>query len=95
MRPRFEKDAAFETIPLESERLRLFREFLTAMEESCSHHHSKKKKKKDKKRRSRSKSSVSSLYSCAHARGFPVRTRSCTLCHVLHMVVLPHNVMHM
>ncbi len=62
VRPRFEKEEAFDMIPLESDRMRLFREFLTTMEETCLHHHSRKKKKKDKKRRSRSRSSVSGHY---------------------------------
>lgn len=57
IRSRFEHDPAFENITLEAERIRLFKEYLTAMEEACSHYHPKKKKtKKHRSRRSRSKS---------------------------------------
>ncbi|KAL4222390.1 PRP40 pre-mRNA processing factor 40 [Mactra antiquata] len=59
IRGRFENEAAFEAITLESERMRLYKEFLVAMEEACLHrHHSSKRKKtkKHKSRRSRSRS---------------------------------------
>ncbi|CAG5124751.1 unnamed protein product, partial [Candidula unifasciata] len=57
IRSRLEHDPAFENITLEAERIRLFKEYLTAMEEVCSHYHPKKKKtKKHRSRRSRSKS---------------------------------------
>ena len=57
-----EKDSAWEAITLESERLRLFKEYITSMEESCMHHHSRhKKSRKRKSRRSRSRSSVSEV----------------------------------
>jgi pre-mRNA-processing factor 40 len=57
IRSRLERDSAFENITLEAERIRLFKEYLTVMEEACSHYHPKKKKtKKHRSRRSRSKS---------------------------------------
>ena len=60
VRSKMEKDSAWEAITLESERLRLFKEYITSMEESCMHHHSRhKKSRKRKNRRSRSRSSVS------------------------------------
>lgn len=71
VRELFESEPAFEAIALESERIRLFKEFLIHVEESCSHHHSKNKKhskknKKQKKRshsRSQSDSEADELYS--------------------------------
>ncbi|CAL1528741.1 unnamed protein product [Lymnaea stagnalis] len=57
IRPKIEHDQAFENITLEAERIRLFKEHLIAIEETCSHYHPKKKKsKKHKSRRSRSRS---------------------------------------
>lgn len=57
IRSRFENEAAFEAITLESERMRLYKEFLVAIEEACLHRHPKKKKsKKHRGRRSRSRS---------------------------------------
>ncbi|BFY99058.1 hypothetical protein BsWGS_02097 [Bradybaena similaris] len=57
IRPKLEHDPAFENVTLEAERIRLFKEYLTTMEEACSHYHPKKKKtKKHRSRRSRSKS---------------------------------------
>lgn len=62
VRAKMEKDLAWEAITLESERLRLFKEYITSMEESCMHHHSRhKKSRKRKSRRSRSRSSVSEV----------------------------------
>ncbi|ESO98511.1 hypothetical protein LOTGIDRAFT_174239 [Lottia gigantea] len=59
-RQRIEREEGFNIITLESERIRLFKEYLSALEESCGHHHPKKKKsKKHKSRRSRSRSSGS------------------------------------
>ncbi len=60
-RPQLEGDATFEAITLESERVRIFKEFQRDMEESCGHHHSRSKrnKKKDKKQKRRSSSSKS------------------------------------
>ena len=61
VRHRFELEDAFDAITLESERQRLFNEFIQLMQEACSHRHSrnKKKSKKNKKRsRTRSRSPV-------------------------------------
>nr|CAG4644787.1 EOG090X064W [Leptodora kindtii] len=60
-RPNLEEDPAFEAITLESERVRIFKEYQRDMEESCGHHHSrsKKNKKKEKKHKRRSSSSKS------------------------------------
>lgn len=57
-RTKIEEEADFKAITLESERLRIFKEYQYELEESCSHHHIKNKKKKLKKpkRRSRSRS---------------------------------------
>lgn len=64
IRSKLEHETAFEAITLESERMRLFREYVIAYEETCGHHHAKRKKsKKHKVKRSRSRShSVSHLY---------------------------------
>ncbi|XP_059148733.1 pre-mRNA-processing factor 40 homolog B-like isoform X2 [Physella acuta] len=57
IRPKLEHDTAFENVTLEAERIRLFKEHLIAIEETCSHYHPKKKKsKKHRSRRSRSRS---------------------------------------
>lgn len=58
---KLERDQAWEAITLESERIRLFKEHITALEEACSHHHCsrRKKTKKHKSRRSRSRSASS------------------------------------
>ena len=63
IRGRFENEPAFEAITLESERIRLFKEYIIAIEETCMHHHmgKKKKTKKHKNRRSRSRSRTVSL----------------------------------
>jgi len=60
-RSKLEGDAAFDSITLESERVRIFKEYQRDMEESCGHHHSrsKKNKKKEKKQKRRSSSSKS------------------------------------
>ncbi|XP_050780863.1 pre-mRNA-processing factor 40 homolog B isoform X8 [Gopherus flavomarginatus] len=44
VRDRFVSDLAFEQITLESERIRLFREFLQVVENECQHYHAKAKK---------------------------------------------------
>ncbi|TFK02934.1 Pre-mRNA-processing factor 40-like protein B [Platysternon megacephalum] len=44
VRERFVSDLAFEQITLESERIRLFREFLQVVENECQHYHAKAKK---------------------------------------------------
>ncbi|XP_034936697.1 pre-mRNA-processing factor 40 homolog A isoform X2 [Chelonus insularis] len=58
IRPKIEESADFKAITVESERLRIFKEYQHELEESCSHHHirSKKKKMKKLKRKSRSRS---------------------------------------
>nr|CAG4642508.1 EOG090X064W [Evadne anonyx] len=60
-RSKLEGDPAFESITLESERVRIFKDYQRDMEESCGHHHSrsKKNKKKEKKQKRRSSSSKS------------------------------------
>lgn len=61
VRPRLEREPAFEHITLEAERQRLFKKHQLAQEEACQHHHAKKKKsKKHRSRRSRSRSSSDS-----------------------------------
>ncbi|TRY93445.1 hypothetical protein DNTS_005745 [Danionella cerebrum] len=61
VRERFLKDPAFEDITLESERKRIFKDFMHVLEHECQHHHSKtkkhsKKSKKHHRKRSRSRS---------------------------------------
>ncbi|XP_064614415.1 LOW QUALITY PROTEIN: pre-mRNA-processing factor 40 homolog A-like [Liolophura sinensis] len=79
VRSQFERESAFELITLESERIRLYKEYLMALEESCSHHHTKKKKSKKhklKRSRSRSKSSDSEDDSSRHKTKKKKRSRS-------------------
>uniref|UniRef100_A0A8C7XYY5 Pre-mRNA-processing factor 40 homolog A n=1 Tax=Oryzias sinensis TaxID=183150 RepID=A0A8C7XYY5_9TELE len=66
VRERFVKEAAFEDITLESERKRIFKDFMHVLEHECQHHHSKtkkhsKKSKKHHRKRSRSRSVSDSL----------------------------------
>ncbi|XP_023674728.1 pre-mRNA-processing factor 40 homolog A isoform X2 [Paramormyrops kingsleyae] len=61
VRDRFLKESAFEDITLESERKRIFKDFIHVLEHECQHHHSKNKKhskksKKHHRKRSRSRS---------------------------------------
>ncbi|XP_018089429.1 pre-mRNA-processing factor 40 homolog A isoform X1 [Xenopus laevis] len=61
LRERFTKEPAFEDITLESERKRIFKDFIHSIEHECQHHHSKnrkhsKKSKKHHRKRSRSRS---------------------------------------
>ncbi|XP_030641793.1 pre-mRNA-processing factor 40 homolog A isoform X2 [Chanos chanos] len=61
VRERFLKEPAFEDITLESERKRIFKDFIHVLEHECQHHHSKNKKhskksKKHHRKRSRSRS---------------------------------------
>ncbi|XP_032682663.1 pre-mRNA-processing factor 40 homolog A isoform X1 [Odontomachus brunneus] len=58
VRAKIEEEQDFKAITLESERIRIFKEYQHELEESCSHHHirSKKKKTKKMKRKSRSRS---------------------------------------
>lgn len=58
VRKQFEKEPAFVNLSLESERIRIFKEYQLTLEEACSHHHSRSKKhsKKSKKAKKRSRS---------------------------------------
>lgn len=61
VRERFLKELAFEDVTLESERKRIFKDFMHVLEHECQHHHSKtkkhsKKSKKHHRKRSRSRS---------------------------------------
>uniref|UniRef100_A0AAQ4S195 Pre-mRNA-processing factor 40 homolog A n=1 Tax=Gasterosteus aculeatus aculeatus TaxID=481459 RepID=A0AAQ4S195_GASAC len=61
IRERFLKESAFEDVTLESERKRIFKDFMHVLEHECQHHHSKtkkhsKKSKKHHRKRSRSRS---------------------------------------
>uniref|UniRef100_A0A2H8TYT3 Pre-mRNA-processing factor 40 B n=1 Tax=Melanaphis sacchari TaxID=742174 RepID=A0A2H8TYT3_9HEMI len=57
VRGQIENHQAFQAITLESERLRIFKEFIVDTEEVCNHHHSKmKKSKKNKKHKKKSRS---------------------------------------
>lgn len=58
VRKQFEKEPAFINLSLESERMRIFKEYQLMLEEACSHHHSRSKKhgKKAKKNKKRSRS---------------------------------------
>ncbi|CAI6348543.1 unnamed protein product [Macrosiphum euphorbiae] len=57
VRGQIENHQAFQAITLESERLRIFKEFILDTEEVCNHHHSKmKKSKKNKKHKKKSRS---------------------------------------
>ncbi|XP_076360616.1 pre-mRNA processing factor 40 isoform X2 [Tachypleus tridentatus] len=63
VRKQFEKEHAFENITLESERVRLFKEYQQILEEACGHRHGKSKKhsKKNKKQKKRSHSRSKSV----------------------------------
>ncbi|XP_034042210.1 LOW QUALITY PROTEIN: pre-mRNA-processing factor 40 homolog A [Thalassophryne amazonica] len=61
VRERFFKETAFEDVTLESERKRIFKDYIHVLEHECQHHHSKtkkhsKKSKKHHRKRSRSRS---------------------------------------
>ncbi|KAM4698229.1 pre-mRNA-processing factor 40 homolog A isoform 2-T2 [Rhinophrynus dorsalis] len=61
VRERFIKEPAFEDMTLESERKRIFKDLIHALEHECQHHHSKNKKhskksKKHHRKKSRSRS---------------------------------------
>ncbi|XP_034238603.1 pre-mRNA-processing factor 40 homolog A [Thrips palmi] len=63
-RLKFEGDKAFEAITLESERVRIYKEFQHENEDSCAHYHirpKKSKKSKSKKKKSNSRSRSRSL----------------------------------
>lgn len=60
VRARFCADPAFLAIPLESERMRVYKDFLVSLDEMCLHRHGKRKKKEKKKKRKRNRSSSAS-----------------------------------
>lgn len=62
IRDKLEGEPEFESITLESEKVRIFKEFQKDLEESCTHSHSSKRKKKAKKtKKARRSSSLSSI----------------------------------
>uniref|UniRef100_A0A673CXY1 Pre-mRNA-processing factor 40 homolog A n=1 Tax=Sphaeramia orbicularis TaxID=375764 RepID=A0A673CXY1_9TELE len=72
VRERFLKESAFEDVTLESERKRIFKDFMHVLEHECQHHHSKtkkhsKKSKKHHRKRSRSRSVSSPRHLCCFA----------------------------
>uniref|UniRef100_A0A670YLF1 Pre-mRNA-processing factor 40 homolog A n=1 Tax=Pseudonaja textilis TaxID=8673 RepID=A0A670YLF1_PSETE len=74
IRERFVKEPAFEDITLESERKRIFKDFIYLLEHECQHHHSKNKKhskksKKHHRKRSRSRSVRPLIASIQRKRG--------------------------
>ncbi|EEC04558.1 spliceosomal protein FBP11/splicing factor PRP40, putative, partial [Ixodes scapularis] len=80
VRKQFEKESAFVNLSLESERIRIFKEYQLTLEEACSHHHSRSKKhsKKSKKakKRSRSRSESDSDSSSKHKSSSRKKKRS-------------------
>lgn len=73
IRERFVKEPAFEDITLESERKRIFKDFMHVLEHECQHHHSKNKKhskksKKHHRKRSRSRSGSDSDDDDSHSK---------------------------
>ncbi|XP_039370668.1 pre-mRNA-processing factor 40 homolog B isoform X2 [Mauremys reevesii] len=79
VRERFLSDPAFEQITLESERIRLFREFLQVLEDECQHYHAKAKKhaKRGRKHhRKRSQSGSESELEAQHQRAQKRRKRN-------------------
>uniref|UniRef100_A0A8C8IFY7 PRP40 pre-mRNA processing factor 40 homolog A n=1 Tax=Oncorhynchus tshawytscha TaxID=74940 RepID=A0A8C8IFY7_ONCTS len=74
VRERFLKESAFEDVTLESERKRIFKDFMHVLEHECQHHHSKtkkhsKKSKKHHRKRSRSRSRSRSVSMPRHRTG--------------------------
>ncbi|NXF06226.1 PR40A factor, partial [Smithornis capensis] len=81
IRERFVKEPAFEDITLESERKRIFKDFLHVLEHECQHHHSKtkkhsKKSKKHHRKRSRSRSGSESEDDDSHSKKKRQRSES-------------------
>uniref|UniRef100_H3BIN8 Pre-mRNA-processing factor 40 homolog A n=1 Tax=Latimeria chalumnae TaxID=7897 RepID=H3BIN8_LATCH len=81
VRDRFVNDSAFDQITVESERIRLFKEFLQVLENECQHYHSKSKKhskksKKHHRKRSRSQSGSESDEDDHHHRSQKKRKRN-------------------
>lgn len=54
IRDKIEDEADFKAVTVESERIRIFKEYQHELEESCSHHHIKSKKKRPKKNKKKS-----------------------------------------
>nr|XP_056717092.1 LOW QUALITY PROTEIN: pre-mRNA-processing factor 40 homolog A [Euleptes europaea] len=81
IRERFVKEPAFEDITLESERKRIFKDFMYLLEHECQHHHSKNKKhskksKKHHRKRSRSRSGSESEDDDSHSKKKRQRSES-------------------
>ncbi|KYO17999.1 pre-mRNA-processing factor 40-like protein A [Alligator mississippiensis] len=81
IRDRFVKEPAFEDITLESERKRIFKDFMHILEHECQHHHSKNKKhskksKKHHRKRSRSRSGSESEDDDNHSKKKRQRSES-------------------
>ncbi|KAM9629467.1 pre-mRNA-processing factor 40 homolog A isoform X3 [Harpia harpyja] len=81
IRDRFVKEPAFEDITLESERKRIFKDFMHVLEHECQHHHSKNKKhskksKKHHRKRSRSRSGSESEDDDSHSKKKRQRSES-------------------
>ncbi|XP_074766293.1 pre-mRNA-processing factor 40 homolog A isoform X3 [Athene noctua] len=81
IRERFVKEPAFEDITLESERKRIFKDFMHVLEHECQHHHSKNKKhskksKKHHRKRSRSRSGSESEDDDSHSKKKRQRSES-------------------
>ncbi|KAM6070263.1 pre-mRNA-processing factor 40 homolog A isoform 2-T2 [Chlamydotis macqueenii] len=81
IRDRFVKESAFEDITLESERKRIFKDFMHVLEHECQHHHSKNKKhskksKKHHRKRSRSRSGSESEDDDSHSKKKRQRSES-------------------
>ncbi|XP_060113435.1 pre-mRNA-processing factor 40 homolog A [Heteronotia binoei] len=81
IRERFVKESAFEDITLESERKRIFKDFIYLLEHECQHHHSKNKKhskksKKHHRKRSRSRSGSESEDDDSHSKKKRQRSES-------------------
>uniref|UniRef100_A0A8C6UV61 Pre-mRNA-processing factor 40 homolog A n=1 Tax=Neogobius melanostomus TaxID=47308 RepID=A0A8C6UV61_9GOBI len=75
VRERFLKEPAFEDVTLESERKRIFKDFMHVLEHECQHHHSKtkkhsKKSKKHHRKRSRSRSVSISFFSSGLTKAY-------------------------
>lgn len=73
VREKFLKESAFEDVTLESERKRIFKDFMHVLEHECQHHHSKtkkhsKKSKKHHRKRSRSRSGSESEEDDYHSK---------------------------
>ncbi|XP_052531174.1 pre-mRNA-processing factor 40 homolog A isoform X6 [Tympanuchus pallidicinctus] len=81
IRDRFVKEPAFEDITLESERKRIFKDFMHVLEHECQHHHSKNKKhskksKKHHRKRSRSRSGSETEDDDSHSKKKRQRSES-------------------